>query len=64
MEIMTIKELSNYLSISDSEIRKMVRLNVIPFFRLGNRIKFKKSSINKWIDSLEKTETEYNLFYF
>ena len=57
MEIMTIKELSNYLSISDSEIRKMVRLNV-------NIIKFKKSSINKLIDSLEKTETEYNLFYF
>ena len=49
-EIYNIKELSNYLKISPSEIRKLVRQNQIPYFRVGNRIKFEKQSINEWIE--------------
>ena len=46
-EIYNIKELSNYLKISPSEIRKLVRQNQIPYFRVGNRIKFEKQSIKR-----------------
>lgn len=51
-EIMNIKELSKYLNCSISQIRKMVYANNIPSFRIGNRIMFTRSIINKWITNL------------
>lgn len=61
-EIYNIRELSNYLKISPSEIRKLVRQNKIPYFRVGNRIKFEKQSINGWIESLEKNNSRNSIF--
>ncbi len=57
-EICDIKELSNYLKISVSEIRKLVRAKRIPHFRLGNRIKFDLKKINSWLDDLEAEESK------
>ncbi len=61
-EIYNIRELSNYLKISPSEIRKLVRQNKIPYFRVGNRIKFEKQSINEWIENLEKDNSRNSIF--
>ena len=61
-EIYNIKELSSYLKISPSEIRKLVRQNKIPYFRVGNRIKFEKQSINEWIENLEKDNSRNSVF--
>ena len=61
-EIYNIKELSNYLKISPSEIRKLVKQNQIPYFRVGNRIKFEKQSINEWIENLEKDNSRNSVF--
>ena len=38
-EICDIQELSSYLKVSVSEIRKLVRSKRIPHFRIGNRLK-------------------------
>ena len=57
-EICDIKELSNYLKISVSEIRKLVRAKRIPHFRLGNRIKFDLKKINSWLDDMEAEESK------
>ena len=57
-EICDIKELSEYLKISVSEIRKLVRTKRIPHFRLGNRIKFDLKKINSWLDDLEAEESK------
>ena len=57
-EICDIKELSEYLKISVSEIRKLVRAKRIPHFRLGNRIKFDLKKINSWLDDLEAEESK------
>ena len=57
-EICDIKELSEYLKISVSEIRKLVRAKRIPHFRLGNRIKFDLKKINSWLDVLEAEESK------
>lgn len=46
-EICDIKELSTYLKISVSEIRKLVRENKIPHFRLNTAIRFDLIKINK-----------------
>lgn len=62
-DILNIKELSSYLTISESEIRKMVRENKIPHFRLGNRIKFNIETIEEWVKKLEQLEQQNALYY-
>ncbi len=62
-ELCDIKELSSYLRISVSEIRKLVKQNKIPHFRVGNRIKFELNTINLWIEKLEQKESKKSLFY-
>ncbi len=62
-ELCDIKELSSYLRISISEIRKLVKQNKIPHFRVGNRIKFELNTINLWIEKLEQRESKKSLFY-
>lgn len=62
-EICDIKYVSNYLQVSVPEVRKLVRMNEIPFFRVGNRLKFDINNINKWIEKLEEKEQKNSLFY-
>lgn len=62
-EIYDIKKLSIYLDISISEIRKLVREKRIPYFRLGNRIKFDLKKINSWLEDKEEIESQTMLLY-
>lgn len=62
-EICNLKDLSNYLKISISEIRKLVREKKIPHFRLGNRIMFDLKSVNSWLEKLQEKESKTSLFY-
>ncbi|HOZ53854.1 MAG TPA: helix-turn-helix domain-containing protein [Bacilli bacterium] len=62
-EIYDIKKLSIYLDISISEIRKLVREKRIPYFRLGNRIKFDLKKINSWLEDKEEIESRTMLLY-
>ena len=55
-KIMNIIELCNYLHCSESHVRNLVARREIPYFRLGYKICFKLSSINKWIDEYNKNE--------
>ena len=61
-EILDIKQLSTYLQVSISEIRKLVRQKNIPYFRIGNRLKFDLANINLWIEELEEKTKKY--YYF
>ena len=61
-EIINIQELSSYLKISIPEIRKLVRQSNIPYFRIGNRLKFDLANINLWIEELE--EKNKKNYYF
>ena len=62
-KILDLKEISNYLRMSESMIRKMVREKTIPYFRLGYKIKFDLDKVNKWIDKLSKEESKNSLYY-
>ena len=62
-DICDIKSLSNYLKISISEVRKLVREKKIPNFRLGNKIMFDLVEINKWVEKLAEKESINSLFY-
>ena len=61
--ICDIKQLSFYLNISVSEVRKLVRERRIPYFRIGNRIKFNIDTINDWIGNLEQIESQSSVLY-
>jgi excisionase family DNA binding protein len=62
-KICDIQELSSYLKISVSEIRKLVRSKRIPHFRIGNRLKFDLVKINSWVEDLEAQEGKNLLFF-
>lgn len=56
MEILNIKELSEYLKISTSTIRRMIFKKEIPYFLLSNQYFFNKENINNWINN----QIDYN----
>jgi excisionase family DNA binding protein len=46
--ILTVKQLSNYLGLAEVTIYKKVSESVIPFFKVGRRVLFKKDVIDSW----------------
>ena len=61
-EILDVKEVSNYLKVSISEIRKLVRQRNIPHFRIGNRLRFDLANVNLWLEELEEKNKKIFLF--
>jgi excisionase family DNA binding protein len=59
-EVMTAEELAKYLSFSKNWVYRKAEAGEIPGVKLGNRWRFKKSVIDKWleqrIEEEEKTE--------
>lgn len=53
MEILTVYELAKYLNISKATVRRLISRNAIPYFKIGGIIKFRKSSIDAWINQQE-----------
>lgn len=49
-EVLTPKEAANYLRISQSSLYRYMRNKQIPCFKVGNRWRFKKSVLDKWIE--------------
>ncbi len=49
-EVMNIKEASDYLGISPDTLYRYVYSDRIPAFKLGNRWKFKKAILDRWIE--------------
>lgn len=62
-DIYSLKEISKYLDLSESFVRNLVRAKSIPYFRLGNRLKFDINEINKWINDLSKKEKRNNILF-
>lgn len=50
-KIFSVREISEYLGVSEDLIHKKVRLFEIPFFKIGDLNRFKKSEIDKWIET-------------
>lgn len=45
-----VKELSSFLHCSESTIRKLIRENKIPYFRIASKILFVEADIQEWIN--------------
>ncbi len=49
-EVMDIREASDYLGVSRETLYKYVCEEKVPAFRLGNRWKFKKTVLDRWME--------------
>ena len=49
-EVMDIREASQYLGVSRETLYKYVCEEKIPAFKLGNRWKFKKTILDRWME--------------
>jgi excisionase family DNA binding protein len=50
-EVMNIRQASSYLGVSPDTLYKYVSEDKIPAFKLGNRWKFKKALLDRWMES-------------
>ena len=48
--IMNVKQVCQYLGISESFLRKLIREDNVIYSRIKGRILFKKSEIDTWIE--------------
>jgi excisionase family DNA binding protein len=49
-EVMTLREASQYLGISPDTLYKYLNEQTIPAFKLGNRWRFKKDLLDRWME--------------
>lgn len=58
-DILTIKQLSEYLMVSEKTIYRLLEKNSLPAIRVGGQWRFRKKDIDSWIDSqVKKVEIE------
>jgi excisionase family DNA binding protein len=56
-EVMTLREASQYLGITPDTLYKYLSDKSIPAFKLGNRWRFKKDLLDRWMErKSEQTE--------
>jgi len=49
-EVMNIRQASQYLGVSPDTLYKYLSSGRIPAFKLGNRWRFKKTTLDRWMD--------------
>lgn len=59
-EIMTVKELSEYLKIAEKTAYRLVLNKRVPGFKIGGSWRFRKSEIDTWIKEQEKINRQDN----
>jgi excisionase family DNA binding protein len=54
-EIMTLREVAEYLACSRNTIYRLATKRQIPRFRVGNNFRFRRSDIEQWINDRRVT---------
>jgi nitrogen PTS system EIIA component len=58
-DMMTIKQLSEYLMVSEKTIYRMLEKNLLPAIRVGGQWRFRRRDIDSWIDrQVQKVEID------
>ena len=50
-EVMTVREVSEYLGLSESKVRRLVKSNGIPFVKLGGCYRFYLPKVREWLSA-------------
>lgn len=51
--LLSVKGLAGYLQMSEKWVYERVQYNEIPYTKIGSRVRFKKSDIDAWLDTLK-----------
>jgi excisionase family DNA binding protein len=51
-DVMTLREASTYLGVSPDTLYKYLSEHRIPAFKLGNRWRFKKDLLDRWMEKV------------
>ncbi len=51
---LTLKQIAEYLQMSESSIYKMAQAGKIPAYKVGRQWRFKKEEIDKWVEKKKK----------
>lgn len=54
-EILTIKQVSDFLKVNERTIYKLAKCGEIPSFKVGGQWRFKKIDIDSWIEKKKVT---------
>ncbi len=54
-DILTIKQVSEFLQVNERTIYKLAKSGDIPSFKVGGQWRFKKEDINTWIEEKKVT---------
>ena len=54
--VMTIEEVADYLKMKTVTIYKHAQTGKLPAFKVGSKWRFKKDTIDKWIEKQEQGE--------
>ena len=60
-EIMTIKQVAEYLKVSPRSIYKLVKDGSIPTFRIMNMWRFERTKIDQWINDKNGINNSFNV---
>jgi len=62
-QIMTVKEVAEYLKVNERTVYRMATACTMPAFRIGGSWRFKYAEIENWIQSQHnKSDSENSLF--
>jgi len=50
-KLLTVEDLAAYLQVSTKTVYRMIRRSQLPCYRLGNRWRFRKEEVDKWLES-------------
>ena len=56
-DIMTIREIADYLKLTEKTAYRLTAEGKIPGFKVGGSWRFRRSEIERWIDAQSKNET-------
>jgi len=60
-EIMTIKQVAEYLKVSPRSIYKLVKDGAIPTFKIMNMWRFERTKIDLWINGKNGINNSFNV---
>ena len=55
-KLYSISEVAGYLNVSIPFVRKLIRNKSIPFYRIGNRLRFSKEEIDDWLETQKEMD--------
>ncbi len=57
-EILTIREVADYLKITERTLYRLVQEGKLPAFKVGNSWRFRREDLERWISDQQSRGTE------